>query len=105
VSNRILVVDDTADVADSMARLLTALGCESRAVYNGKSALQQATEFQPDMAFINIGMPELDGYEVVRRIRQQRNHIHVILVALPALLDPADEADATKIYRVAAKGA
>ena len=139
MSDRILIVDDSCDVADSLARLLTTLGYEAKAVYDGQSAIQQAAEFQPDMAFIDIGMPGLDGYEVVRRIRQQRSHIHIILVALTGwsqaadiqraynsgfdlhiikpmgvdtlkglltLLDPAaSESQATKIYRLAAKGA
>jgi len=139
VSDRILIVDDSCDVADSLARLLTTLGYEAKAVYDGQSAIQEAAEFQPDMAFIDIGMPGLDGYEVVRRIRQQRGHIHIILVALTGwsqaadiqraynsgfdlhiikpmgvdtlkglltLLDPAaSESQATKIYRLAAKGA
>jgi CheY-like chemotaxis protein len=138
VSDRILVVDDTHDVADSLVRLLTTLGYEVKAVYDGARAIDAAANFQPDMAFIDIGMPGLDGYEVVRRIRQQRNHIHVILIALTGwaqaadvqqaynagfdlhvtkpmgvdklkellkLLDPAGESQATKIYRLAEKGA
>ena len=139
MSDRILIVDDSCDVADSLTRLLTTLGYEAKAVYDGQSAIQQAAEFQPDMAFIDIGMPGLDGYEVVRQIRQQRGHIHIILVALTGwsqtadiqraynsgfdlhiikpmgvdtlkglltLLDPAaSESQATKIYRLAAKGA
>jgi CheY-like chemotaxis protein len=138
VTDRILVVDDTKDVADSLVRLLTTLGYEALAIYDGESAIREAAIFEPDMAFIDIGMPGLNGYEVVRRIRQQRGHIHVILVALTGwaqaadvqqaynsgfdlhvakpmnvaklqellkLLDPAGESQATKIYRLAAKGA
>jgi CheY-like chemotaxis protein len=82
VSDRVLIVDDTKDVADALAGLLTKLGYETKALYDGESAIQEAAKFQPDMAFIDIGMPGLDGYEVVRRIRQQHGHIYVILVAL-----------------------
>src|SRR4029079_11242872 len=90
VSDRILVVDDNRDVANSLTRLLKVLGYEAKAVYDGPSALQEAADFEPDLAFIDIGMPELDGYEVVQRIRQQRGHIHVILIALTGRSRPAD---------------
>ena len=90
MSDRILVVDDNPDVADALVRLLTTLRHEAKAVYDGESAVRETAEFQPDMAFIDIGMPGLDGYEVVRRIRQQRGHIHVILVALTGWSQAAD---------------
>ena len=90
MSDRILIVDDTTDVADSLARLLTTLGYDAKAVYDGESAIQQAAEFQLDMAFIDVAMPGLDGYEVVRRIRQQQGHIHVILIALTGWAQAAD---------------
>jgi CheY-like chemotaxis protein len=90
MEDRILVVDDHRDIADSLIRLLRVLGYEAKAVYDGKSAIQEAAEFEPDMAFIDIGMPGLNGYEVVRQIRQQRAHIHVILVALTGWTRSAD---------------
>jgi len=90
VSDRILVVDDNPDVADALFRLLTTLRHEAKAIYDSESAVREAAEFQPDMAFIDIGMPGLDGYEVVRRIRQQLGHIHMILVALTGWSQAAD---------------
>jgi CheY-like chemotaxis protein len=81
VKDRILVVDDNRDAADTLVRLLAALGYEAKALYDGQAAIEHAAEFQPDMAFIDIGMPKLDGYEVVKQIRQQRGAHHVILVA------------------------
>jgi CheY-like chemotaxis protein len=70
VSDRILIVDDNCDVADSLARLLTVLGYATKVVYDGETALQVAAEYGPDIAFVDIGMPGIDGYEVVQRIRQ-----------------------------------
>lgn len=79
---RILVVDDERDTADSLARLIESLGYEAKAVYDGSQAIEQAGAFLPDMALIDIGMPDLNGYETVARIRQQRGSQHVILVAV-----------------------
>ncbi len=81
MEDRILVADDNRDVADALVRLLTALGYEARAVYSGEEAVKAAAEFQPEMAFIDIGMPGLNGYDTVARIRQRGSN-HVILVAL-----------------------
>jgi CheY-like chemotaxis protein len=82
MNERVLVVDDDRDTADVLARLINAFGYEAKAVYSGLEAIEQAAEFQPDMAFIDIGMPDLNGYETVARLRQQRGSVHVILVAL-----------------------
>jgi CheY-like chemotaxis protein len=82
MSERILVVDDERDAADSLARLIGSFGYEAKAVYDGEQAIEQAAEFLPDMALIDIGMPDLNGYETVTRIRQQRGSQHVILVAV-----------------------
>ena len=82
MSERILVVDDDRDTADTIAKLVESFGCEARAIYDGVQAVDQIGEFLPDMALIDIGMPERDGYETVARIRQQRGGTHVILVAV-----------------------
>ena len=79
---RILVVDDDRATADTLALLIRALDCEAKAVYSGEAAIQQIAEFEPDMALIDIGMPECDGYETVTSIRQQSGGMHVILVAV-----------------------
>jgi two-component system CheB/CheR fusion protein len=66
---RVLVVDDNVDAADSMRDLLKLSGCEVRTAYHGASALQTAAEFQPEVVLLDIGLPEIDGYEVLRRLR------------------------------------
>ena len=91
MSERILVVDDHRDSADSLVKLISALGYEAKAVYGGLEAVQQAKEFAPDMALIDIGMPGLDGYETVSRIRQQRASGHVILVAVTGRSEAEDK--------------
>jgi two-component system, sensor histidine kinase len=67
---RILVVDDLADAADSLAILLRILGHEVRTAYDGSTALVAAEQFQPHAVLLDIGLPRLDGYQVARRLRQ-----------------------------------
>lgn len=79
---RILVVDDDADSAESLAKLIQLLGYETKAVFRGSEAIEEVESFLPDMALIDIGMPDLNGYETVQRIRQKRGSAHIILVAV-----------------------
>ncbi|HZP85733.1 MAG TPA: ATP-binding protein [Burkholderiales bacterium] len=79
---RILVTDDNRDAADSQALLLEALGAEVRVAYDGESALQAMSEFKPELVLLDLGMPQMDGFETARRIRQHVNGSDVKLVAL-----------------------
>jgi len=69
-ANRVLVVDDSRDVADSFVMLLQSLGVEARVAYDGASALDVATAFEPDIVFLDLGMPTMDGFETARRLRK-----------------------------------
>jgi CheY-like chemotaxis protein len=66
---KILVVDDNRDAALSMGRLLTALGNNVRVVHDGFSALDTAEAFRPDAVLLDIGLPEMDGYDTARMLR------------------------------------
>jgi PAS domain S-box-containing protein len=79
---RILVVDDNVDAAESLALLLRLQGQVVRVAHDGPSALATAQAFQPEMVFLDIGMPGMDGYEVARQLRQQPGLEHTTLVAL-----------------------
>jgi CheY-like chemotaxis protein len=68
-SEKILVVDDNRDAAQTMAYLLQAEGHEVKTAYGGEEAVTQAAEFRPDLIFMDLGMPQVDGYEATRRIR------------------------------------
>ena len=80
--HRIMVVDDNADAAESLSMLLTIMGNETRTANDGLAALDLAAEFKPDVIFLDIGMPILNGYEVSRRIRQQVWGKDTVLIAL-----------------------
>jgi PAS domain S-box-containing protein len=80
---RILVVDDTEDAADSMALLLELDGHEVRIARDGLHAVEAAAQWTPDVVLLDIGLPQLDGYEVARRIRAQRHGVNgVMLIAI-----------------------
>ncbi|MBY0494492.1 MAG: PAS domain S-box protein [Cyanobacteria bacterium] len=79
---KILVVDDNADAAESLAALLSISGHETRMAHDGPEALQQAERFHPDIVFLDIGMPTLDGHETAKLIRRQPWGKDMVLVAL-----------------------
>jgi protein-histidine pros-kinase len=68
-ARRVLIVDDNVDAADSIAMLLQAAGFSARCVYDGVSALSVASVFQPDVFVLDIGLPDITGYEVAKRLR------------------------------------
>ena len=79
---RLLVVDDNMDAADSLAILLRLRGHEVRVAYDGSSALELVKGYRPDLVFLDIGMPGMDGYELARRLRRQPGLEQVRLAAL-----------------------
>lgn len=68
---RILAVEDDADVLESFKTLLELIGNEVRTALDGPSALAIAREFHPDIAFLDIALPGMDGYELAQRMRQE----------------------------------
>ena len=82
VRRRIMVVDDNLDSADSLSMMLEMLGHEVSAAHDGVEAVETARRFQPEVAFLDVGMPRMNGYEAARLIRQQPECAGVILVAL-----------------------
>ena len=79
---RILVVEDNIDTAESFVALLEVQGHEIRVAPSGAAALDLASRFVPDVAFIDIGLPGLDGYEVARRLRALPDFRPTVLIAL-----------------------
>ena len=79
---RVLVVDDNIDAADGLSMMIRLLGHDSRAVFDGASAIQIAPTFRPDVVLLDIGMPGLDGHAVARRLRENDATRGAYLVAL-----------------------
>jgi PAS domain S-box-containing protein len=79
---RVLVVDDNADAAESLAVLLRLEGHEVRTAHDGPAALEAARGFRPEVVVLDIGLPRMDGYEVARRLRAEAGLADALMVAL-----------------------
>jgi len=71
-SLRILVVDDNRDAADALSKLLTLRGQDVQTAYSAQEAIERSIELQPHVVILDIGLPDLDGYEVARRLRKKK---------------------------------
>jgi PAS domain S-box-containing protein len=89
-SLRVLVVDDNVDTAESLAMLLKESGHDVRTVHDGPTALEAALNYRPDVVLLDIGLPGFDGYEVVKRMRQQPVLQNIVLVAMTGYGQEAD---------------
>jgi PAS domain S-box-containing protein len=79
---RLLIVDDNRDAAETMAMLQKFLGHDTRVAYTGPDALTVAAEFVPEVVLLDIGLPDMDGFEVARRIRLIPQMENSFLIAL-----------------------
>ena len=79
---RVLVVDDNVDGAESLAKLLQFAGHETRTAHSGPEALDAARPFKPEVVFLDIGLPGMNGYEVAKRLRGEPSLSGAVLVAL-----------------------
>jgi CheY-like chemotaxis protein len=68
---RILVVDDNADALESLSRLVTMMGNDVRRARDGLEALEIGRAFRPEVVLMDLGMPNLNGYDAARRMRAE----------------------------------
>lgn len=79
---RVLVVDDNVDAAETLGLLLSGSGHRIKVVHSGRDALAEAALFQPELVFLDIGLPDLSGYEVAASLRRAQNGHALRIVAL-----------------------
>jgi len=79
----VLVVDDNVDAASLLSELLELNGYATRVAHDAPQALALATEYVPDVALLDIGLPAMDGYELARRLRALPGWAHVRRLAVP----------------------
>jgi signal transduction histidine kinase/ActR/RegA family two-component response regulator len=78
---RILVVDDNEDAANSMADILRLMGHHAEVAFSGLKAMHMAEDVEPDLVLLDIGLPEVDGFEVARRLRRgTRRQVRLVAV-------------------------
>ena len=91
---RVLVVEDDEDIAQALQRSLRMEGYEVRAAPDGRSALEHGRAFAPDLVILDLGLPEVDGIEVARRMRAEADVPILILTARDALDSRVEGLDA-----------
>ena len=93
---RVLVIDDNVDAADTMAMILETYGCITLTAHNGIAGLAASLTFLPDMILLDIGLPDINGYEVAARVRAHPTTHGVLLVALTGWGSAGDRLRSTK---------
>jgi putative two-component system response regulator len=94
----ILVVDDEPGISNGIAAALAGWGYKTFAAIDGRKALSLAQECQPDLILLDVMMPKMDGFEVLKRLKEnmQTSHIHVIM--LTAKSEMPDRLKAAGLY-------
>jgi CheY-like chemotaxis protein len=87
-----LIVDDDRDSREALSLILTSVGHAVRLAGDGEEALRLAEQFRPEMVFLDIVLPGMDGYEICHRLRQSPIFEHARIVAISALSGPKHEA-------------
>lgn len=89
---KILVVDDNEMAADALSQLLTMRGHETAVAYSGAAALEKAASFDPEVIFLDIGLPDMTGYEVAVAMRKERKHYFIVALTGYGQDDDKDKA-------------
>jgi CheY-like chemotaxis protein len=89
---KVLIVDDNADAAEMLSALMQIIGHTSAVAHDGENALRICAEFHPDVIFLDLGMPGMNGYEVAQRIQAGASTPKPVLVALTGWGDESDRA-------------
>jgi len=87
---RIVVVEDTDDLRELMVELLNERGYEAHGAGSGLEGVERIVALTADIALVDVGLPDIDGYEVARRIRSDANIKQPCLVALTGYGGPAE---------------
>jgi signal transduction histidine kinase/DNA-binding response OmpR family regulator len=90
VCRRVLIVEDNPDIADTTATMLAITGHTVRCARDGAQAIAEAQVFAPEVVLLDVGLPQLDGYQVARRLRQLAQTRHALIIGLTGYGMPAD---------------
>ena len=87
MGNRILVVDDEKEIADVIELYLKNEGFEVEKFYTGKDAIASIEKAAPDMALLDVMLPDIDGFEILQKIREKYNFPVIMLTAKTEYMD------------------
>jgi PAS domain S-box-containing protein len=91
LSIRVLVIEDYADAAESLAMLLEMLGHKVEIAHSGQAGIEKALRFSPELILCDVGLPDMDGYDVARRLRREPLLARAFLVALSGYGNESDK--------------
>jgi CheY-like chemotaxis protein len=91
-ARRVLIIDDNVDAASLLSMVVSAYGHQAEVANNGRAGLQIAQDFHPDIVFLDIGMPEMSGYDVAVALRQLPTLAHVYIAAVTGWNDASTRA-------------
>jgi DNA-binding response OmpR family regulator len=89
-TRRVLIVDDNRDAAESLAMLVEVLGYEAHVCFDGSTALIAVDDCHPDLILLDLTMPGMSGFDVVRQLRSRANPVRARIVALSGRADDED---------------
>jgi CheY-like chemotaxis protein len=95
---RVLIVDDNDDLAEAMSKVLTIWGFHTATASDGRRALEKARTFQPEVIVLDIGLPDMDGYEVASTLREETD------IATPHIIAMSANSPETRSPRARAAG-
>jgi DNA-binding response OmpR family regulator len=93
---KILVVDDEADLRSTVAYRLKFSECEVVTASNGREGLEQAIAEMPDLILLDTNMPEMDGHQMLKRLRSTAEIKHIPVIMVTAISEPSDIAAASE---------
>lgn len=92
----VLIVDDNEDASNSLAELLNFLGYTASAIHDGRDTVRIVQAMTRDVVLLDLGMPEMSGYQVALELRQLPNMHNLVIVALTGWSDSATKAKVLK---------
>jgi CheY-like chemotaxis protein len=87
---RVLIVEDHADTADLLGRYARLLDCETRICHSGKDALEQAVKFLPQIILLDIGLPDIDGWDLAKTLKDKLDPIQPVVIAITGFASTED---------------
>ncbi len=84
MAKKVLIVDDEANIVISLEFLMEQAGYELRIAHNGQKALEQVAAFEPDLILLDVMMPNINGFDVCRRVRENPDWQNIKIIMLTA---------------------